>query len=197
MGIDQRRHRNAEGTRQAILQAARAAFALHGFDQAGVREITRAAGVNASLVNRYFGSKADLFAEAMQIGLGFDTLGEGSTNDVARLLADFASENIVDRDGFDPILALVRSASISRAQPILRDYIEREAIEPLVRVLGGEVPRERASLIVAFLIGVIILRSILKSEPLASTRRDEIAALLELFLVGGEASTQQDAETTA
>src|SRR5882724_11600433 len=59
------RHRNAAATREAILTSARRAFARAGYDGAGVREIAAAAGVTAMLVNRYFGSKEQLFAEVL------------------------------------------------------------------------------------------------------------------------------------
>src|SRR5215475_15850843 len=59
------RPRNAAATRDAILAAARRAFARAGYDGAGVREIAKGAGVTAMLVNRYFGSKERLFAEVV------------------------------------------------------------------------------------------------------------------------------------
>ncbi len=59
------RRRNAAATRLAILASARQAFALAGYEGAGVREIARGAGVTAMLVNRYFGSKEQLFAEVI------------------------------------------------------------------------------------------------------------------------------------
>src|SRR5882762_5291952 len=59
------RRRNAAATRLAILGSARQAFALAGYEGAGVREIARGAGVTAMLVNRYFGSKEQLFAEVI------------------------------------------------------------------------------------------------------------------------------------
>ena len=59
------RTRNAAATREAILKSARKAFAAHGYDGAGVREIAAEAGVTAMLVNRYFGSKEQLFAEVI------------------------------------------------------------------------------------------------------------------------------------
>jgi AcrR family transcriptional regulator len=43
----------------------RQAFAKSGYAGAGVREIAQGAGVTAMLVNRYFGSKEQLFAEAV------------------------------------------------------------------------------------------------------------------------------------
>ena len=64
------RRRNAAATREAILASARRAFARAGYDGAGVREIAAGAGVTAMLVNRYFGSKEQLFAEAIAASIG-------------------------------------------------------------------------------------------------------------------------------
>ena len=60
-----KRRRNAAATREAILDSARRAFAQAGYDGAGVREIAAGAGITAMLVNRYFGSKEQLFAEVV------------------------------------------------------------------------------------------------------------------------------------
>src|SRR5262245_32948255 len=62
---DAPRRRNAAATRAAILASARRAFARAGYDGVGVREIAQGAGVTAMLVNRYFGSKEQLFAEVI------------------------------------------------------------------------------------------------------------------------------------
>ena len=52
------------GTRRAILEAARSAFAARGYEQTTIRAVAAAAGVDASMVMRYFGSKAGLFTAA-------------------------------------------------------------------------------------------------------------------------------------
>src|SRR5215510_16021141 len=62
---DAPRRRNAAATRAAILASARRAFARAGYESVGVREIAKGAGVTAMLVNRYFGSKEQLFAEVL------------------------------------------------------------------------------------------------------------------------------------
>ena len=49
--------RDADRTKAAILFAAQQIFAEKGFADAGVRDITALAGVNPSLVSRYFGGK--------------------------------------------------------------------------------------------------------------------------------------------
>ena len=48
-------------TREAILAAAEAEFAEKGFELASAREICRRARANSALMNRYFGSKEELY----------------------------------------------------------------------------------------------------------------------------------------
>src|ERR1700760_3639196 len=61
------RPRNAAATRGAILESAVRNFARAGYDGVGVRDIASDAGVTAMMVNRYFGSKEQLFAEAVEV----------------------------------------------------------------------------------------------------------------------------------
>ena len=53
-------------TREAVLAAARAAFAERGFDGATIRGIAADAGVDPALVHHYFGSKDKLFLAAVE-----------------------------------------------------------------------------------------------------------------------------------
>ncbi len=62
----QRAPRSAESTRQAILNAAKAVFAEHGFAGARVEAIARASGYNQALIFRYFGDKLGLYAEVLK-----------------------------------------------------------------------------------------------------------------------------------
>ena len=52
---------DGERTRGKILAEAEREFAERGYDLASVREISRRAGVNIALANRYFGSKEELY----------------------------------------------------------------------------------------------------------------------------------------
>ncbi len=58
-----KREHNAQGTREAILNAAEVVFAEHGFDGARFDAIAQAAGYNKSLIGQYFGDKLGLYAE--------------------------------------------------------------------------------------------------------------------------------------
>src|SRR3954451_3348741 len=79
-------------TREAIAQAARAAFAEVGYDGASVRAIARAAGVDPSLVLHFYGSKEALFREVMQlppmVASAMAALADVPRAEVARRLAE-------------------------------------------------------------------------------------------------------------
>src|ERR1700734_2791698 len=64
----------SEGTRRAILGAARATFAARGYEQTTIRAVAAQAGVDASMVMRYFGSKAGLFTAAVTMDLDIPDL---------------------------------------------------------------------------------------------------------------------------
>ncbi len=61
--VERRRGRahDAEGTREAILNAAEEVFAEHGFDGARIDSIAAQAGYNKSLIFQYFGDKLRLY----------------------------------------------------------------------------------------------------------------------------------------
>lgn len=60
------RARDAEGTREAILDAGEQVFAEHGFDGARIDAIAKASGYNKSLIFQYFGDKLGLYAAVIR-----------------------------------------------------------------------------------------------------------------------------------
>jgi TetR/AcrR family transcriptional regulator len=57
----EQRHRDAERSRELLLQAAREEFAAKGFAGARVQDIATRAGVNKQLISYYFGGKEGLY----------------------------------------------------------------------------------------------------------------------------------------
>src|SRR5258708_6708532 len=57
---------DAEGAREAILNAAEEVFTEHGFDGARMDAIATQAGYNKSLVFQYFGDKVALYAAVIK-----------------------------------------------------------------------------------------------------------------------------------
>jgi len=60
-----RRERNAERSRERILDAARTEFAAHGLAGARVEAIARRAGLNKQLISHHFGGKDALYRAVM------------------------------------------------------------------------------------------------------------------------------------
>src|SRR5216683_1657146 len=60
------RTHDAEGAREAILNAAEVVFSEHGFDGARIDAIAAESGYNKSLIFQYFGDKLNLYAEVVK-----------------------------------------------------------------------------------------------------------------------------------
>jgi AcrR family transcriptional regulator len=182
------------GTREAILDAARRAFAERGYQQASIRGVAEMAGVDPALVHHYFGRKQDLFVAAVEIPVnpfdafvelvseeGLETLGE-------RLLGLFLS--VWDQsDQHSPLLALIRSAvSEERAAAMLREFITEEILGRIARELGTPDARLRTNLVASQLVGLIMARYVIRIEPLASTPAPLLVAAvgptLQRYLTG-------------
>lgn len=167
-----KRTRNAAATRDAILQSALAAFSGHGFDGIGVRKIAQAAGVTAVLVNRYFGSKEELFCAAVEIAFSDSTLFEGNSSSLAQRLTEAViAKTSKEADPIDALLLLLRSAPNPRAAEILRDSIARHFERPLKSSLLGPRASERAAMILAFIAGLQLFRKVIGSKSLTDGTR--------------------------
>ena len=57
---------DAEGAREAILNAGEEVFAEHGFDRARIDAIAKASGYNKSLIFQYFSDKLGLYAAVIR-----------------------------------------------------------------------------------------------------------------------------------
>jgi len=62
----QARIHNAEGAREAILNAAEEVFAEHGFDGARIDVIAKISGYNKSLIFQYYGDKLSLYSAVIR-----------------------------------------------------------------------------------------------------------------------------------
>ena len=166
------RRPGASVSRGAILRAARRHFADVGYERATIRRIAAAANVDPALVLHYFGSKDGLFAAAMDFprpdtvipetfGAGLDGLGER----VARFFF-----TIWEGDAGVGLLGLLRSVHGSeKAAAMMREFIATELLARVTPTLSGRERELRAELAVSHLIGVAVLRYVVRLEPLAST----------------------------
>jgi AcrR family transcriptional regulator len=165
------RRRNAASTREAILTSARLAFARAGYDGAGVREIAAGAGVTAMLVNRYFGSKEQLFAEVIAATMATPTiLTEEILNSsrpgeaIAAALVNITETGATPLEGF---LIMLRSASSERAAEIGREQIENHYHKVMTAALSGDLAPQRAALVLSLVAGFQVMRQMIGLSALA------------------------------
>ena len=176
------RRPGATQTRDEILASARRLFAERGYDATTIRAIAADAEVNPSLVYHFFRSKEGVFTATMELPVNpaellpalvrsgpREQLGERL---VRALLAAWEGEG-----GGNPTLALLRSATTNeQATAMLRDFMGRQVLDRLVALLG--VPKLRVEAAIGQLIGVLVLRNIVRIEPLASAGEEELVTLL-------------------
>ena len=177
------RKRDAATTRAAILAAARQAFSGDGYDRVGVRDIAGKAGVTAALVNRYFGSKKLLFAEAVLEAKGVGELLAGDRRTAgARLAAMMLDKDPHGKGGGDPLLAILRSAPDPEAAGVVREWLQKVMVGPIAKWLGGPDAETRASVMVSTLLGFIILRQAIALPGLGANRGDALREMMSAAL---------------
>lgn len=126
--------RDADRTRAAILHAAQQIFAAKGFAEAGVRDITALAGVNPSLVSRYFGGKLKLFEAALDAALDPRLMTDLPKDQFGKMIvARFADED----DRISPLPMMFSAAADSEARAIAQRLLRERVFEPLKHWFGG------------------------------------------------------------
>lgn len=169
-------------TRDTILAVARDRFATRGYDATSLRSIATVANVDPALVIHYFGSKEGLFIAATGLPADLPELFAGLAalppHDFARALV-LGYVRLVDSDASrNSIIALVRSAvSNERAAAMLREFLTAELLPVVAGFTAGADAQLKAALIAAHLIGIAVLRHVLRLEPLTKAAPEEITAL--------------------
>ncbi len=174
------RRPGAGGTKEKIRAAARSHFTRVGYEGATIRGIAAAAKVDPKLVLHYFGSKEGVFRAAMDFpfdpAAALPALLQPGLDGLGTRIARFFLETWEARGG-SRVLALIRSAvSNEGAATLLRDFVTREVLARVSEALELDQPRLRASLVGSQLVGLAVLRYVLKVEPLASAPRSRVAA---------------------
>ena len=171
------RRPGAADTRGTILEAARDEFSSRGFEATTVRQIAAAAAVDPALVHHYFGTKENLFREAVSLPFDPDAivprvLGGGPDAVPERLVRTFLGVWSGPVTG-PAIAGVVRTAvTHPRTGRLVRDFFATQIVGHVVKGLGERVdPLEaplRVSLVASQMFGLGVTRYILQLEPLAS-----------------------------
>ena len=150
--------------------------------------MARAAGVDPALVSYYFGSKGDLFGAAVNLrmrasqeiatAISGDLLSAGP-----RLVRLSLTAWDDDADGATFRSLLQWMATDTRSPEAIQNYATEQIAAPMAEALeqsGLSVasPRERATLAGSQLVGLAMIRYVLRLEPIASASIDHLAEVV-------------------
>lgn len=169
------------GNRAAILAAATARFTDLGFRDTTMRAVAADARVDSALVHYFFGTKEQLFVQAMALPIdprvfvtavlepGTIGLGERLVNALLAVLDEAGPTN--------PMLALIRSAAThASAARMLREFLTSAVTSRLAVALEVDRPELRAALCASQVIGLIVAREVIELPPLPTTDRAVLVA---------------------
>jgi AcrR family transcriptional regulator len=171
-------------TREAILTAARTAFAERGFDGASIRAIAASAGVDPALVHHYFGTKDQLFITAIELPIDPQKFIPG----VATGDPDQIGERIVRT-----VLGVWDSSTGARAAAMIRSAVQKEwtarlfrefILTQVMRRVGKELgldpeqTRIRIPLAVSQVLGLVVARYIIQLPPLSTMESEALVQLV-------------------
>ncbi|PYY45470.1 TetR/AcrR family transcriptional regulator [Curtobacterium sp. MCBD17_023] len=176
--------KDAAATRLALLQAARRRFALDGYRATTVRDIAADAGVNVALINRYFVSKEGLFRACLVRTTPTSTTPRPGP-DLERAIGGLIRHIIrspTDEDSMQ-LLLLLRSSGDEAVDDIrretLRGYADRLAGAVRPDGIVDEDLLVRAEIALSVVLGMTMLRTSTRVEPLASAEVEAVAGPLE------------------
>ena len=171
-------------TRDRILAAAREEFAALGYDRTSMRSIGKAAGVDAALVHHYFGTKEQVFAAAVQVSFAPaagmpDAVTSGGADGMGERVARFMLEVWEDPVTRGPLLAIIRSAVTNEtAAAVFRELVSRTVLARVAGQLSVPDSEFRVHLAASHLVGIIMLRYVVRVDPIASADLETLVRLV-------------------
>ncbi|MGH3857135.1 MAG: TetR family transcriptional regulator [Pseudonocardiaceae bacterium] len=179
--------RRSDGTRAAILAAARQRFSVDGYERATIRAIAADADIDPSMVMRYYGNKAKLFVAAAELDLRLPDLAAVPRDQMGERLA----AHIIARwDGDEILLALLRACVTNETAAERAQMIFASQLGPTVRSVcdDDEEAAKRAGLVASQMLGLALTRYILKLPPVVGLSRSEVVhwlgPTLQRYLAG-------------
>jgi AcrR family transcriptional regulator len=190
------RGRRSGGTdsKELILAAARRLFSEHGFEGTSLRQVARRAQVDPAMVHHFFKDKDELFALSVELPADPDEVlagvedldpaerGEAIVRAVLRLWEGPAQHGLE---------AFVRGTLGSKAKTtLLREMVARMILSRVMTGVPGpaEDVRMRGNLIATQMVGLVVVRYVVRLEPLASAPPDDlvrmVAPTVQRYLTG-------------
>ena len=167
---------------ERIIAAAVDEFGELGYDGATMRGIAARAGVDSALVHHYFGTKEQVFVAAMQLpfqpGEMLPQVLAGDPDGLGERLVRLFLGAWDSPEFRAPMLGMLRSAMTGeQGAAMLREFVGSALIGRVAEAVGPVDPL-RVQAAAAQMVGVVILRHVIRLEPLASASADDVVALI-------------------
>lgn len=175
-----------QGTgKERILNSAMLLFAQMPYSKTSLRDIAGAAKVDVAYVHRAFGSKAEIFRQALQALGPLDDIAAKASDgaEMIRMLCDLAFLRYPCKlEDVRPLHLLIQSSLCSEAHDIISDFSETSLAIPLSRAFGLK-DTGRAHFTLSLLSGFVIHRAVLCHPSLLSIPEDEQYRMLQATLM--------------
>lgn len=164
----------ADATKAAIVEAARRLFSIAGYRSTSVRAIAKEARIDPALIIRYFGSKEDLFLEALAIGDFSEIALAGPLEGMgSRIVLEMISGDIQNK--LSAYVSLMQASDSEAIRCRLRDVVRTGFVTRLAQRLTGKDTELRAYLISAQIGGLINSLAVIQHEALLAAPIESIA----------------------
>ncbi|MFE0579402.1 MULTISPECIES: TetR family transcriptional regulator [unclassified Streptomyces] len=169
--------RSSDRTRGVILRAARERFAAQGYERTTIRAVASDAGIDPSMVMRYFGSKEQLFGAALAVDLRLPDLGAVPAGELPAVLVRHFVQRWEGDPADDALLVLLRSAVTNeQAADRMREIFAAQVAPALAAALGPERAARVAGLVAGQLLGLALTRYLLRLPAVTALSPDDLVA---------------------
>jgi AcrR family transcriptional regulator len=167
--------KRSDRTKAAILRAAREQLAAQGYDRTTIRDVAAGAGIDPSMVMRYFGTKAQLLDAALDIDLRLPDLTAVPRKDLPRRIVRHFLDRWESEPEDDALLLLLRSAVTNeQAAARTREIFAAQVAPALAAAVGPDRAARSAGLVSAQLLGLGLTRYLLRLPAVTALTTDEI-----------------------
>lgn len=178
------RRGGATESREHILDTARKLFAEHGFEGTSLRQVARAAGVDPGMVHHFFKGKDELFALSVELPADPEQVLAGMADSDPAQRAELIVRTVLrlwESPAQAGLLAFLRGTIGSKAKTaLLRETVTRRVITRIMAAVPGT-PEEvalRGSLVATQVVGLMMVRYVVRLEPLASAAPEDVVRLV-------------------
>ncbi|MEV7663890.1 TetR family transcriptional regulator [Paenarthrobacter sp. NPDC089316] len=196
MSLPLRRGRRSPGdhSRDAIVAAARVLFAEQGFDGTSLRQVAREASVDPAMVHHFFKGKDELFTASVELPADPDAVLAGVENVDPAVRAEVIVRAVMELwegPAQHSLVAFARGTIGSKAKTaLLREMVNRAVLPRIMAGLPGsaEEVRMRGGLVATQVVGLMLVRYVIRVQPLASADREDVvrsvAPNIQRYLTG-------------